>query len=319
MKPTLCCDANLKKINFPILVQPKIDGVRSLNFTGTLTGRSLKLHGNYHVTEFFSDPIFQGFDGEMANESATHPDLCRLTSSALSKRQGTPYILWHLFDYITPFTQEQGYLDRYNALVQRLEALKQYPNLEHMWSRLRVVPSVLVHDMAELEDLELMYLQEGYEGVILRDPNGRFKQGRATAREGSYMRIKRFIDAEAELVDIVEGVTNNNEAQINELGKQFRSSHKENLIPNGTVGTLVGRLVDDVFDPITDIILFSKGDIVEVGPGKLTALERKQFFEQRKELTGQIFKFKTFPKGVKDKPRFPTFLTFRDTVDLVNE
>lgn len=319
MKPTLCCDANLKNIKFPIMVMPKIDGVRSLNFTGALTGRSLKQHGNRYVTDFFSDAIFKGFDGEMANEAPTHPDLCRITSSALSTRTGTPYILWHLFDYITEMTQDQEYLHRYNALVARVNQLKQLMNLEPQWSHLRIVPYEMAEDMEQLLAIENDYLEQGYEGVILRDPNGKYKQGRATAREGSYMRIKRFIDAEAELIDIVEGMTNNNEAQINELGHQFRSSHKENKIPNGTVGTLVGKLVDDVFDPITDTLLFSKGDVIEVGPGKMTAPLRKQYFDHRKDLVGQVFKFKTFPKGVKDKPRFPTFLTFRDPVDLVNE
>ena len=42
MKPFLCCDADINKIQFPVLVLPKIDGVRMLNVNGKATGRSLK-------------------------------------------------------------------------------------------------------------------------------------------------------------------------------------------------------------------------------------------------------------------------------------
>lgn len=317
MKPTLCCDADLKNLKFPIYGMPKIDGVRSLNFDGSLTGRSLKQHKNKHVTEFFSHIMFKGFDGEMANEDECHPDLCRITSSALSTINGTPYILWHVFDYVTEVTKDLPFKTRYQSLQSRVNALKEHPNLEYLWSRIRVVPCKLLTTMHELIEFETECLHKGYEGIILRDPEGKFKQGRATAREGSYMRIKRFIDAECEVVDIVEGLTNNNEAQVNELGLQYRTSHKENMVLNGTVGSITGRLIADVFDPITDTLLFSKGDIIEVGPGAMKAEERLQYFQIKQDLIGRIFKFKTFPKGVKDKPRFPTFLSFRDPVDMV--
>ena len=37
MKPFLCCDADINKIQFPVLVLPKIDGVRMLrDFHGLL-------------------------------------------------------------------------------------------------------------------------------------------------------------------------------------------------------------------------------------------------------------------------------------------
>ena len=41
MKPQLANDANLATLKYPLIVQPKIDGVRALNINGTLTGRSL--------------------------------------------------------------------------------------------------------------------------------------------------------------------------------------------------------------------------------------------------------------------------------------
>ena len=35
------------------------------------------------------------------------------------------------------------------------------------------------------------------------------------------------------------------------------------------------------------------------------------------ELVGHTIKFKTFPKGIKNKPRFPTFVSIRADSDKV--
>jgi len=53
------------------------------------------------------------------------------------------------------------------------------------------------------------------------------------------------------------------------------------------------------------------GNIIDVAPGKLTREQRIQFWNEKDAIIGKMIKYKTFPKGVKDKPRFPTFQTFR--------
>ena len=54
IKPQLAEDAILEEVKFPCIVQPKIDGVRALNLTGTLTGRSLKPFEGHGITEYFT-------------------------------------------------------------------------------------------------------------------------------------------------------------------------------------------------------------------------------------------------------------------------
>ena len=51
MKAMLATDYEEAKLRFPVLAQPKIDGVRGVNFFGTLTGRSLKQHRNKYTTK----------------------------------------------------------------------------------------------------------------------------------------------------------------------------------------------------------------------------------------------------------------------------
>jgi len=315
MKPMLASDWAEGKVQFPVIVQPKIDGVRALNMVGTLTGRSLKTHKNRHVTTLFSHSALLGLDGEMAAQRETHPDLCRITSSALSTIDGAPFVLWWLFDYVTVDTRSWAYRDRLAALRERFYQLQS--EVPHLHQHLRLIPSKEVNTMAELLELDDMFLTAGYEGTILRDPSAPHKQGRSTVREGGLLRIKRFIEEEATVVGVTEGESNQNEAKLNELGLTERSTHQANMVPNGMVGTLTCRALKDVKDG--DKVLIAEGQEITVSAGRLTADERKRYFERQDEIIGRVIKFQFFPKGIKDKPRFPTFQAFRDAADMGGE
>lgn len=310
LKAQLASDWDEKKIKFPVYIQPKSDGVRGLNFTGRLTGRSLKEHANRFTTNLFSEPLFIGFDGEMRAAAINHPDLCRLTTSAMSRIEGQPEINWTVFDYITEDTVSLPYAERLNILRTRVAKMC-HPNIQ-------VTENVRCVSMYELLDYEEIWLDDGYEGLIIRGINTPHKSGRSTVREGGILRIKRFIEEEAEIIGIEEGQTNLNEAQINELGHTFRTSHQENCIPNGMIGNMAGRMLKDVYDPqIKTKLLLAKDQIITISPGKLTHAERLYYFIHQDEILHKISKFKFFPKGGKDKPRFPNHQSFKIASDML--
>lgn len=298
MKPQLACDWDETKVRFPVLISPKIDGVRAINLNGAVTGRSLKQHKNKYVTELLSDSTTIGFDGEIAAESDTHPALCRLTSSALSTIEGQPFVLWWLFDFVRPEWVHRPYAERYDELVSRVNYLRANSHFFSFAHHLRVVPSVEVLCMEELLHWEKLWLDEGYEGLIGRDPQGKVKHGRSTVREGGLWRIKRFSDAEAVVKAIKEGQTNLNETTVNELGKTERSTHTENMVPNGQVGTL--------------ICVTPEGLEINVSPGEMDVDTRKLYFSNPSMIVGKTITYKHFPKGRKDLPRFPTFKCIRE-------
>src|SRR5690606_8348078 len=86
-----------------------------------------------------------------------------------------------------------------------------------------VVPHRLINNEAELLDYERVTVDAGFEGLILRDPNGPYKYGRSTAREGWMLKLKRFKDSEAEVIGVEEEMHNGNEAKVNALGLTERS------------------------------------------------------------------------------------------------
>lgn len=312
MKPMLAETWNPAKVKFPVIAQPKIDGVRALNMTGKLTGRSLKPFKNKYLTTQLSHSALIGFDGELAAESHVHPDLCRITSSATGTITGEPYVLWWLFDYVTVDNKATPYERRLLQLEDRIKELMNEQPL--LYPHLRLMPSKLCHTMDELEEFDACNLVAGYEGTCFRDPKGLHKQGRSSPTQGGLLRIKRFVDFEFRVHTVIEGEENQNEAQINELGNTFRSSHQGNMVANGMVGAMLGNVLADVYDG--DTLLFSAGQEVKVGAGCLTHDQRRHYFNNQDEFKRLVHKAKFFPKGIKDKPRFPTWQSFRNAEDM---
>lgn len=306
MKPMLARDWIESKVKFPCIVQPKIDGVRALCIDGKLVGRSLKPFANKYVTHLLSRPEFNGFDGEITvgtPEDRTSETLCRDTTSAMNRIEGEPVVTWTIFDVVS----NKKYSDRMKDILINQFGTQAY---------ILVIGGGHVRNMQELLAYESWCLDMGYEGVILRDPDGLYKEGRSDSKMQCW-RIKRFIEEEILVTSILEGSKNNNEKKVNELGRTERSSHQENMQPNGEVGTIIGTLLKDVLHPVTGNILFKEGLEVQVSPGEMTQDECKFYWNNQDQIVGKVIKFKTFPQGVKDKPRFPTFVCFRDKSEVV--
>lgn len=313
LKPQLATDVDLTKLKFPVILSAKIDGVRGINLTGTLTGRSLKEFKNKFVTERFSGEQFLGIDGELALGEWTDARLCSLTTGFVNRktaRDGKPTesddLVWWAFDYLAPHVVGLPYSQRLDAL-STLVAAAEIPHL-------KLVPFKIAYSVDELEAFDQECLTAGFEGSIIRDPEGMHKSGRATVKGGSYLRLKRFIDFEGEVTCIEEAMENQNEAKTNELGRTERSSHQENLVPKGMLGMIRMRALTDVVH--NGNVLIEKDQVVVVGPGNMDHVQRVHYWNNRGELIGQIGKAKFFPHGVKDKPRFPTFIGLRAEEDM---
>jgi len=199
-----------------------------------------------------------------------------------------------------------------------MQALAEYIDSLPNWltENIEIVPCKNIDNMEELLEEETRLLDLGYEGAILRDLKEKHKDGRCGKTHMGAWRIKRFIDAEFLIEELTEGQHNANEAETNLLGRTERSTLAENMKPNGMLGNLKGTLLADVLDPQTNKVLIKAGERVTVSAGTLTEAERLHYFINFIEIKGMIGKFKLFPKGIKDKPRFPVFLNFRNPNDI---
>lgn len=312
IKPQLAEDAVLDKVVFPCLVQPKIDGVRAMNLEGTLTGRSLDPFKGFGITPYFSQPEFIGFDGEMTfgNKPNCGERLCSLTTGAMGRFKGEtemPDLHWWVFDLVTPDTVKRRYEDRHVSLFHKV--------LELNHPRIHIVPSYVVDTPALLAHSIARFAADGYEGTIIRNPNSIFKPGRST-QEGQLWRVKPWADFEILVTGITEGQMNGNEAKTNTLGRTERSSAKAGMVPNGQVGSIQGTMLRDFHDPTTGKMLFPKGLPVTAGSGEMSVAEATDYFINPRKIVGHIAKVKTMTHGVKDLPRFPTYVSHRLPQDM---
>jgi len=296
MKPMLAATvADLSKLVYPVLASPKLDGVRCLILGGVAMSRSLKPIPNKFVQDTLGNvPSYEGLDGELIVGSPTASTCFQSTTSAVMSSQGTPDFQLHVFD-------KRGFQTsvKPDVFVHRLKAASSATiGKKH----LRFVQHTMIMNEAALLKYEAEKLSAGYEGVMLRHPQGPYKAGRSTLNEGWLLKLKRFSDSEA----VVEGfeplLHNANEAKLNELGQLARSSHRAGKVATAQLGSLIVRDV-------------TTGVQFELGTG-FTSGQRVEMWIKRSKLPGKLVRYKFQPTGVKERPRFPVFLGFRHTSDL---
>lgn len=172
-----------RQLRYPLLATPKVDGIRFLVVNGRAVTRSLNPIPNDHIRGWIEANLPEGVDGEI-----TVPGGFGATSSAVTRKDGTPDFTVWLFDQFTP--------DTYRMRITKLSRLADLQN------RIRVLAPVEIKDEAELWAFEDRCLADGHEGVILRDPNGAYVCGRTNEDSQLMLKLKRHKDDEAIILTV---------------------------------------------------------------------------------------------------------------------
>lgn len=291
-KPLLAEKVNLETLKFPVMVSPKYDGYRCLIMPGLgPVSRNLKPVANNYTRGKLSELKLDYMDGELLTYTGDRLDPFNVIQSKLSSRSGMPDFRFMVFDRF-----EKPTLD----FSTRLDQVYASPQLFNATAvRAVPVPHVMVHNLEELMAQEAKALKDGWEGLMIRDPNGVYKHGRSTVNEGILLKMKRFFDDEAVVVAAHELMHNANEAMTNALGYTERSSHKANMVGRNMLGKLTVKWKDVTFD---------------IGTG-FTEEQRIKYWGWGAGLVGLVATFKYQELGPNGKPRFPVFLGFRS--DLI--
>jgi DNA ligase-1 len=288
-KPMLAASIeNLDDIQYPVLCTPKLDGVRCLKINGRAVTRAFKPVPNAFVREFIEANYPDGVDGELMTPS---PVGTAFDAGPLMHHTGEPDFVFNCFDYVPRGDLLQPYKSRI-TVVESLNLPKLMP----------VVPGSYIRREADLLAYEHRCLDAGYEGVMLRSPDGPYKCGRSTVREGYLLKLKRFADSEAVILGLYEQMHNANAAQQDAFGRTKRSSHKDNKIGKATLGAFFVRDV-------------KTGIEFNIGTGMNDEF-RAWAWQHPRECIDKICKYKSQSVGVKDAPRFPVWLGFRDAADM---
>lgn len=287
----------LKNLRYPVLCSPKIDGIRCHIEAGPLIlSRKNKIIPNLFVRQTLSELRWVGMDGELVVGQPNTQGVFNTTQSGVMSQDGEPDFRFYVFD----LTNEPGpFEQRFSKLFQKIPVAHRIVQL---------VVHKMINTYWELCHYEEQMVNRGWEGIMIRDPQGRYKEGRSTLNEGILIKLKRFEDSEAEILGAYEQETNLNEAKINEVGHSKRSSHKAGKVKNGRLG---GLEVKDIKSGVQ----FNLGNL-----SGITQDQRKLLWDGFQAdpslLLGKIIKYKFQPIGTKDRPRIPIYLGFRDPIDI---
>lgn len=189
------------KIKFPALVQPKLDGHRCVaiyqNGTCTLWSRTRKaITGLPHVQRAveemlshvnFDEPII--LDGELYNHDY-HDKFEQLTSfiRSATPKPGAEVVQYWVYDVIVdkPMSERAEMLDLLMA---------------HQNKTVIPVQAEEAVDTDTMMEIFFIYLDNGFEGLMVRNTNGMYKNKRSY----DLQKVKVMQDAEFEIVDITEG------------------------------------------------------------------------------------------------------------------
>jgi DNA ligase-1 len=192
MKAALAPD-DLRQLPYPVIVSPKLDGIRAIRWQDKLITHRGEPIPNRHVTKMLCGALPHGVEGELCL-----PDLTarhRHVASAIMSRDGEPEFRFMAFD-------------RFDCVQTSYETREMTLRLIHhkidQVSRVasRKVDTVLglLHAMDESTCA-------GYEGLIIRDPAGGYVRGRCTTKEGPTWKLKSFADEEAVVIGFEEEVS----------------------------------------------------------------------------------------------------------------
>ena len=290
-KPMLAasCD-DIDQLRYPLLATSKVDGIRSVIIDGVAMSRSLKPIPNRYIQSIIGRADFNGLDGELLVG-----DTFQQATSGIMSEDGEPDFTFYVFD---DFAQiGRGYRERMTVLQERCRRIGSGNRIVGLFP-------VVLRNREELDAYSAQELSKGFEGVMVRSPSSPYKQGRATFKEGFLTKIKPFADSEATVVGFEERMHNANTATTNALGRTERSSHKENLVPMGTLGALICS--NQAKWP---------GVTFRVGTGFDDAT-RAYIWANRSGYLAETVKFKYQAIGTVDKPRIPVFLGWRSAEDM---
>lgn len=295
MKPMLLERKNpdLDKLKYPLYGLAKLDGIRCLITSEGAKTRSLKPVPNEFIRSELGYMSLMGLDGELIVGAPNDPDVFNKTTSGVRRKKGEPDFTYYVFDYWD--NPER----RYDVRQTELEYMT-----HNLHPRVVMLKSARLESPTATRQFEEAMLDQGYEGIILRDPAGHYKYGRTTMKEHNAFKLKRFEDHEAYVVGMIPKMHNTNVAFEDELGRIARSKKAEGLVKLKTMGALVLKDIET-------------GIEFNCGSG-FTDATRLWWYDNWTTIrdSREPVTYKKFLVGELNKPRHPIFKGLRMNDDL---
>ncbi len=198
MLATVYDNGTSENLRFPVLTQPKLDGVRML--TNFARGNQLILTSRNGKPLAVEDGLREALgrlradhgvgvlDGELYVPGVSFQTLL----SMVKKRD--PRVQYHLFDMYSEKHSDVPFSRRFEELRKIVRYLRS--------DRIVIVPCTPCNGTACIEKQLKQSIRDGYEGLMIRSPESPYEPGK---RSKSLLKYKKFRDAEFPIIGYEEG------------------------------------------------------------------------------------------------------------------
>lgn len=195
-------EKHLKKVVYPAMIQPKLDGVRCLTVADGFFSRKRKpLTSCVHIWEELEDFFAQHPDARLDGEFYAHAwrDEFEKIVSAVKKTaekatdediERQKKVKYHVYDapMIAGLEDAHAFEDRYGKLKELFEDYK----------HIKVVETHIIKAEPQIEEWHDHWVGKGYEGAIVRNMKAPYEGKRSY----NLLKVKKFNDEEFEIVDV---------------------------------------------------------------------------------------------------------------------
>jgi hypothetical protein len=306
LKPMLAQKFKVGTFNYPAGAQPKINGLRAFIIWGTviqgdgmfrneseqavILSREGSRYVLPHIEKLFTKEMFENidaFDGELyvpglkLNEIKSCVPMVN-DRGTISKPSGNPLLVqFWMFDVATEDTQQ---LDRYTninlyPISKDVKATIMNPSAHYVLAHktsskyIILIPLTYVDNDNTLLAFANKCIEAGFEGAVVRDFHAEYAYGQ---RPKTMMKVKRFVDAEFEVLDI------------------FLDDTKSTTV-------VKFKLRNDINDNTFEAMPMGTAD------------ERLNYYHKRENIIGKLATVKFYERsGVKEVPFHGNVVTIRD-------
>jgi DNA ligase 1 len=207
--------AKKNTITFPCFVQPKLDGLRCVMYRDAATGeiRRQSRTGTYfdtmaHIAESLA-PLFAKYpwvvlDGELYTTEIPFEELAgliktkKLTPNDMEKLCVIEYHIYDIIDETVPYHARHDSIKKMFAQVAASTA----SSPRKLPPYIRLVETIEAKTQAEFKAEFSRFIEEGYEGIMLRNKMGIY---RCNYRSHDLQKYKEFQEDEFLIVGFIEG------------------------------------------------------------------------------------------------------------------
>jgi len=252
-------DKHSAKIKFPCWVQPKLDGVRMLArkqgdsvIMWSRKGKVIDIPDK--INQQLCDMLSEGqcVDGELYVHGWTFQ---RIISAVKKKRDDTDLLEYHIYDSPHKSLSFEERLPQFGVQGARFPTYCQ--NWTIIGKNIKIVKTYDIEHQEEFDVFEKMFVQQGYEGMMVRNQNSLYKYKH---RSYDLQKVKRFVDDEYEIIGGKDGSGRESGLIVFKCitpnGLEFdvrpRGSHEERAEIFKNIDNYIGKYLTVRYQELTD-------------------------------------------------------------------